>query len=177
MHQEEVFYSFMQNPDTTLDRTTLDHLYRYCHVLCGNRDDAFDLLHDALEKFLHVPANEVAQPVAYIRRIARNRFFDQLRRKRVLDFEVLEDPDVYASTERALEDMVLDQALLRQIWAVLSPAEREVLFLWVMEDMSASEIALHLNEPRGTVLSRMHRLRLRIALKFPEQIDKGGKHG
>ena len=99
-----MFYSFMQNPDTTLDRTTLDHLYRYCHVLCGNRDDAFDLLHDALEKFLHVPANEVAQPVAYIRRIARNRFFDQLRRKRVLDFEVLEDPDVYASTERALEE-------------------------------------------------------------------------
>jgi len=157
----------------TFDRTTLNGLFRYCLALCGERENAHDLLHDALEKYLRDAPRDVQEPVSYIRRIARNGFFDQYRRQRIIGFETLENPDAHASTERDLEAMMVDRLTLEKAWLELTPPEREVVYLWALDGLSASEIALQLNLPRGTVLSRLRRLRLRMEA-FSESAVQGG---
>jgi RNA polymerase sigma factor (sigma-70 family) len=157
----------------TFDRPTLDRLFRYCLALAGNREDAEDLLHTALERFLRKRPDEVAEPVAYIRRIARNHHFDRLRRVRVVQMEALDNPALHAEVEHDLESVMVDRLRVERVWGLLSPAEREVVYLWAVEGMSAREIAQHLDLPRGTVLSRLHRLRLRAA----EELQGEDNHG
>lgn len=157
------------------NRKTLDNLYRYCLALTGQREDAEDLLHTALESYLYKKPGIVKHPVTYVRRIARNRYFDQLRRMKVVHFDRLEDPESYSDLEKNLERMLVDELTVERVWQTLNSAEREVVYLWAVEEMSASEIALHLNLPRGTVLSRLYRLRKRIAGKFSSKIS-GDRH-
>lgn len=154
------------------DRKNLNLLFRYCLALCGERENARDLLHDSIEKYLRNPPDVAQKPEAYIKRIARNHFIDRIRREQVVQTEVIEDTDVLASTERALEDMMVDQLTLEKVWQHLTPLEREVIYYWAVEEMSASEIALHTGQSRNTVLSRLHRLRLRM-----QAYDSAAKQG
>lgn len=159
----------------TFDRDTLDQLFRYCLALTREREQARDLLHTALESYLrHRPA-DMQHPLAYIRRIARNHFYDLLRRRGLIYFEPLHDGDSHPTNDRALESLMVDEITVRQLWQQFSAAEREVVFLWAVEGLSASEIALQLGEPRGTVLCRLHRLKLRLRHHFPDLAD-GGSH-
>jgi len=157
------------------DRATLDKLFQYCMVLHGDRDAAYDLLHHAIEKYLQQSPGGIENPMAYIRRIARNAFLDGVRRENTLPFEPLPDPDHYAGAERLLEALIIDQVTLDRVWRVLQPAEREVLYFWALHDMSATEIGWHLNQPRSTILARMHRLRKRMREVYPAA-ESGGNH-
>jgi RNA polymerase sigma-70 factor, ECF subfamily len=159
----------------TFDRAALNHLFQYCLSLCGQEADAYDLLHNALEKFLKTKSASINSPTAYIKTIARNHFFDQERRRKKLQFDVLEDSNQVVDTEQHLENMVVDELTLRTVWKTLSPAEREVMFLWSAEGLSASEIAEQLSIPRATVLSRLHRLRIRLQAN-PKFASIGGQH-
>lgn len=159
---------------TALDRATLDRVYRYCQALAGNRDDAYDLLQDAVESYLVSPAVRIDQPVAYLFRIARNRFIDQQRRAGVVAFETLEDPDSVAGVEAELEKVVIDRDELERVWVRLTVPEREVLFLWAVEGMTAAEIARRLDQPRATILSRLRRARLRMQADSPARNASGG---
>lgn len=155
------------------DRDILNKLFQYCMVLCGDREVAYDLLYQSIEKYLRHAPMDVQSPVAYIRRSARNAFFDGKRREQILSFEGLPDPDQHPSGERSLEAVVIDRITLEQVWQELRPAEREVLYLWAVQDMSATEIALHLEQPRSSVLSRMRRVRQRMQKVYPAT-DSGG---
>lgn len=158
------------------DRTSLNKLFHYCLALCGQRDDAYDLLQDSIEKFLSKDESPVANPQAFIKRIARNRFFDLQRRKKIVQFDVLEEANEPVDDEQDLESMMVDELTLRRVWQQLSAAEREVIFLWAVEDLSSSQIASELDIPRATVLSRMRRLRLRIE-KCRTLETQGGRNG
>ena len=158
----------------TFDRETLDKLFRYCLALTGEREEARDLLHTALENFLRHRPVDLQYPLAYIRRIARNHFYDQLRRRSLAPFEPLPDADIHPAIEQELESLMVNEITVQQLWQQLNPGEREVIFLWSVEGLSASEIALQLAEPRGTVLSRLHRLKLRLRNQYPELIGGGG---
>ena len=159
------------------DTENLDRLFRYCMSLTRHREDALDLMHTAVEKFLGVPEEQINQPWYYLRRIARNHFYDRQRHLQRFPETSLDETDNDSSagfSERDLESIVIDQITLARIWQNLSAADRETLYLWAAEGMSTSEIALHLGQPRGTVLSRLHRLRKRIQ---PESSDSGAYHG
>ena len=52
----------------TFDRETLDKLFRYCLALTGEREEARDLLHTALENFLRHRPVDLQYPLAYIYR-------------------------------------------------------------------------------------------------------------
>lgn len=144
-----------------LDRHTLNKLFRYCMALSGHRDDAYDLVQDSVEKYLS-QKSEVNDHHAFLKRIARNRFFDLQRRKKIVQFDVLEETDTDHLIERDLEATFIDERTLKQVWSKLKPAEKEIVFLWAAEGLSASEIAAELMIPRATVLSRLRRLRIRI---------------
>jgi RNA polymerase sigma-70 factor (ECF subfamily) len=58
----------------------------------------------------------------------------------------------------------LEEAALRAALAQLLPAERHILELAEIEDLSYREIARALDCPIGTVMSRLHRARRRLRL-------------
>lgn len=153
-----------------LDRHTLNKLFRYCMALSGHRDDAYDLVQDSVEKYL-CQKTEVRDHHAFLKRIAWNRFFDLQRRKKIVQFDVLEESTKDHLIERDLEATFIDERTLKLVWDKLNTAEREVVFLWAVEGLSASEIAAELMIPRATVLSRLRRLRLRID-RHPQFIEE-----
>ena len=157
------------------DRETLDRLFQYCMALCHDRDRAYDLLHQSLEKFLRADRSNIDSPIAYVRRIARNSFYDQWRRDRKVEFEALPGADELGPIEKTLETGVINDQMLERVWNELSAVERETLYFWAVEGMSAREIALHLEQPRASVLSRLKRTRDRITERYPEA-GSGGDH-
>ncbi|MDH1932830.1 RNA polymerase sigma factor [Pseudomonas sp. GD03696] len=145
-----------------ISREQWDRLYRYCLALAGQPADAEDLLHSTVERYLAVTTEVVQNPLAWMRRVARNLYYDQLRRSQRVPFESLEFPDEFPGTEACLERSLIDERRLQSVWQTFSPGEREVMFLWAAEEMSASEIALQLGQPRGSILSRLHRMRQKV---------------
>ncbi len=148
---------------TIFDREVLQKLYRYACTLCTNKDDAYDLLQYALEKYLHEQSdNKKGSEISYVRTIIRNRFIDGYRRKKRFPEESYDDESTVAIDVTSLEDTVLAQVELEIMWQKFDPFEREILYYWAVEEMTAQEISEQINKPRGTVLSRIYRLRKKI---------------
>ncbi|MDZ7753891.1 MAG: sigma-70 family RNA polymerase sigma factor [Gammaproteobacteria bacterium] len=157
------------------DREALQSAYRYCLALTGHEAAAYDLLQDGLERYLRgVEAAE--NPRAMLYRILHNRFIDTRRTSRDTlhdDIDALDDHCLSLGFH-GLDDMVIAQQELAIIWQGLAPAERELLHLWAVEGHTAQEVAEQLGEPRGTVLSRIHRLRRRLEA---ERAHRSGNQG
>lgn len=161
-----------------LDRPTLQRLYRYGFSLTRNEDAAYDLLQDALEISLRkAPVNDNAT-ISYVQRIMRNRFIDQYRREQrhpTVSYEDNNNQPVSIDPQ-VLEDIVIAEYEVESIMALLEPLERELLFFWAVEGYTAQEIADRTDSPRGTVLSRIHRLRQKI-LRHMESPGAGMEGG
>ena len=145
------------------DRAVLQRLYRYGCALCRDQDDAYDLVQYALERYLKVQAGSgLTRDLAYVRTIMRNRYIDQRRRSKRFPHESYDDSSPVALDEASLEDIVIAQADLEIVWEILDAFEREILYYWAVEEMTAKEIACQIEVPRGTVLSRIYRVRKKI---------------
>lgn len=145
------------------DGEQLQQLFRYGCALTADEQQAHDLLQDAMENCLRKPPNKPAAMMSYARTIMRNRFIDISRHLQRFPQDSFEDEQSAIDLDvRTLEDMVIDEKELDHIWHQLEPLEREILFLWAVEEHSTSEIASQLEIPRGTILSRIHRLRKRL---------------
>jgi len=86
----------------------------------------------------------------------RNLFIDQCRRRKIVQFESLDQPEppelpALADNEPGVEGD------LAALLAILRPVEREALFLHYYEGRTAEEIGQLTGQPRGTVLSLLHR--------------------
>ncbi|MEE8524617.1 MAG: sigma-70 family RNA polymerase sigma factor [Thermoanaerobaculia bacterium] len=153
-------------------------MYILALQLMGNRDDALDVVQDALLRFFTTLHRfDLRRPVKpWLYQIVRNRAVDLHRRRKVRRHESLdavdhdgrryEIRDVSVDPER---DVVRSQ-LKARIWQSLdelSPKQREILVLRDYQDLSYTEIAETLDIPIGTVMSRLHgaRKRLRSVLK------------
>ncbi|WP_299809543.1 RNA polymerase sigma factor [uncultured Shewanella sp.] len=145
-----------------MDRELLQSLYRYCFCLTGNNSQAEDLLQTAVESWLKTSSRPL-QLRAYLRKVIRNQFIDDCRRLKIVDFEPLDDNAPVLLDEICLEEVEIQHNLIEHLFELLNPAEREVLYLWAIEGYSAAEIAEDLQQPRGTILSRLHRIKLKIA--------------
>ena len=149
----------------TFDQATMNELYRYCYSLTANEASAFDLLQDGLERFLcQVKRQSIDHPTAYIRRMLRNQFIDQVRHQRSFPQQSLDDTPEHTLGIglQVLENESIAAHDLAAIWALLDPREREILYLWAQQGMTAAEIATQTDTPRNTVLSRIHRLRQKL---------------
>ena len=73
-----------------------------------------------------------------------------------------------------LEEMLITSSELDAVWLKMDPMEREILFLWAVEGYSTSQIADQLEISRGTILSRIHRLRKRLTKGNTESLSSGG---
>jgi RNA polymerase sigma-70 factor (ECF subfamily) len=146
---------------TTIQKQELQLLYRYCLSLINDKDNAFDLLQSSIEKWLRANVTE-PRGIGYLRKIIRNQFIDEYRKGKVIAFEPLNDLYLEdANTEYSIEQMMIDDQEVDELMNKLTGVERETLFLWAVMEYSASEIARETSEPRGTILSRLHRIKLK----------------
>lgn len=152
-----------------LDKELLNQLYRFALSLCHHEDQAYDLLQSCVEKYIKADRSHIKQPKAYMMRLIRNEFIDHIRRSRFqqeVDAETLEKiGDEAALSEKSLEDVYVEQCEVEALLNTMKPDERELLFLWAVEEYTIDEIAQLKQVPRGTLLSRLHRLRRRIQLQ------------
>ncbi len=131
----------------------LDRGYRYALSLTHDSHRAEDLLQDAWKGVL---ASGGTWTRPYLFRAIKNKWIDQHRRGQIVEFQGLEEEvAVHADTGDLARD--LDAAL-----ATLRPEEREALYLNVVEGWTARELAERSGRPRNTVLSLIHRAKLKL---------------
>ena len=149
----------------TLSEQQLNSLYRYALALSNHRDDAYDLLQSAVEKYLiEVKCGQgaIENPPAFVRALIRNRYIDQYRHRQRWPSESYEDGTAYDISTNSLEKTYIDADSLRRIWQDLAAQDRDILYHWAVLGYSTDEVCERLNMPRGTFLSRIHRLRKKL---------------
>jgi len=148
----------------------LNRFYRYAMSLSQNEDLAYDLLQGAIERYLKKASSSIENPSAYLKMIIRNLFIDHERRKKVVPMISIENDEILDNElhhiepidDRSMDDVLMDQQEIEQLTKTLAPEENELLYLWAVEEYSTSEISVITKQPRGTILSKLHRLKLRI---------------
>ena len=145
-----------------LDEAQLQQLYRYGFALTRDRDAAYDLLQDAVETGLRKAPRNAAAAMHYLQRIMRNRYIDQYRHDHRYPTVSLDEDAPISIDTRVLEDIVIAGQEIDNIMSMLDPLERELLYYWAVEGCTAREIAERTDCPRGTILSRIHRVRQKI---------------
>lgn len=144
-----------------INRKELQILYRYCYSLTNNTNEADDLLQSGLEKWIKSDRQQDTS-LAYIRKIIRNQFIDHCRRNKLVAFEQFDETAPLVMSSESMEQTLIDDQEVDRLMGKLNNGERETLFLWAVMEYSASEIANETGEPRGTILSRLHRIKNKI---------------
>lgn len=157
--------------------------FRFALQLTGNRDDALDVAQDALVRvFGALGRFRTGEPLApWLYRIVHNLVRDKRRRGRIRRTEpltpwdgalVLEPADPAQDPEAASSRLEL-QRLVWSCLAELEAAQRDIVVLRDYEGLAYDEIAAVLRIPRGTVMSRLHRARQRLAQRVRDRLDRG----
>jgi RNA polymerase sigma-70 factor (ECF subfamily) len=148
-----------------LNRDSLQKLHRYAYSLTANEADAYDLLQSAIESSLNHPSDSEMKTMSYLRVIIKNRYIDEYRHKQKFPLEDIDDHSPVSLNESSLEDVVIASHDLKNLWPTLEAIDREVLYFWAVEGFSMGEIADKMSISRGTLLSRIHRLRKRLMVE------------
>lgn len=129
--------------------------WRYCCRLTANREDAEELLQDslahALPRYAQLRRSETFR--GWLLAIVRTRFLTSLRQQRrvvPLEAELL---------DRLAADPEPEAELLLSALRGLPPAQRELLQLFYLEDLSLAELGRVLGVPAMAVRHRLHRAR------------------
>lgn len=150
---------------TMFDQKELNQLYHYALSLSNKEDVAYDLLQSALERYLRKSPKSVDKPLAYLKMIIRNLYIDLERHNKVIpmiSFESDEITNIDQTDDTSMDDVLINQQEAQQLIDMLNSEENELLYLWAVEEHTVDEISKMYQKPRGTVLSKLHRLKKRI---------------
>jgi RNA polymerase sigma-70 factor (ECF subfamily) len=155
----------------TFEKVALAHLdavYRAAVALCGRRQEADDLAQEtflrAFERFESFRPGTNCK--AWLLRILRNIWIDQLRRKKIAGNELplaeqavaeedRENETVWSNAEDLIENFSDEQVI--KALGELPEDQRLTLFLIDVEQLSQEEVALITGVATGTVKSRTSR--------------------
>jgi RNA polymerase sigma-70 factor (ECF subfamily) len=157
----------------------LDAAYGYARWLTRDPVQAQDVAQEAMLRalrYFHAFRGEDAKP--WLLRIVRNTWLD-LSGRHAAEKVPLEEIEDRAGDGLDPEQSALAGDRRRQIAAALAalPAEaREVLVLREIEDLSYKRIAVVLDLPIGTVMSRLARAREKLAAGLRGHLERRG-HG
>lgn len=151
----------------------LPELRAYAVAICSSRDDAEDLVQDAIERALRAESRPrvLDELRPWMFRVIRNLHYDELRKKRVRR--------EYLAAERRLSDEAgssdtARDVLIRIAFERLPPETREVLCLVDIMGLKYAEAAKVMDVPPGTVMSRISRARKALLAAVSGQ-DAGSK--
>lgn len=155
-------------------RPHLSPLYRFAYTLCGNRDDAEDLVQDVVVKMYPKRQDllKLEKPATWLSKVLYHQFLDNHRRKQrspvslladqqndehqVIDFENFASQQADPSGELEQHGIMNDfQQALNQ----LSEDFRIAIMMFEIEGYSLAEMEEILDVPQGTLKSRLHRAR------------------
>jgi RNA polymerase sigma-70 factor (sigma-E family) len=131
------------------------HLYRSAWLLCGDRHQAEDLVQETLAKvyvrWRRPLGARIDNPAAYAQTALTRTFLSARRRRSSGEqpYADLPDSPVPDGTEAADVRLSLHDALSR-----LSPADRAVLVLRYLDDLSVEEVAGRMGLSPGAVRNR-----------------------
>jgi RNA polymerase sigma-70 factor (ECF subfamily) len=162
--------------------------FRVAHAMVGSRDDALELVQEALLKTWRArdTFREGEPFLPWFHRILRNSCFSFLRKHGRLraasvsarkpgdedqgDWEIADDAEPEESAIEAAER----SASLQKALAGLAPRDREILALRHFQELAYQEIADTLEIPIGTVMSRLFHARRRLRERLgPDLRDVG----
>lgn len=138
----------------------LKGLFGFAVALVHDEDRARDLVQDTAVKAISardVPVDDIAFRV-WLFRILRNAFVDQTRRDRVKYVEP-DELEARAGGDGWVEERQITVLAVRNGYAKLSEAHRNVLALVDVAGMSYAQAAEILDVPAGTIMSRVARAR------------------
>lgn len=134
------------------DVSLLQSGYRYALSLTHHAHDAEDLVQESwlnlCRRYGSVPSR------AALFTAIRHLFIDHCRRAHVIAFDSIDQADVSGLSTCAASGNAED---LEHLLGRLRPAERETVYLHYVEGHTAEEIGALTSQPRGTVLSLLHR--------------------
>ena|GEM_PF-2401787 len=147
-------------------------LYRYCFKLCGNIEDAQDLMQQtylrAWENFDRLYDENFS---AWLYSIAKNIFLNSLRKSKHESVEEYpEIPDNSQNPEFIAEKRDIGRILLKALKNSLSLVQRMTIILYYYDEKSVSEIANIMQVSENTVKSRLFNARK----KLREELKKFG---
>ena len=135
--------------------------YRYACALQSDAGEAKGLVHEAWIRASKTHGR--APDKALLFRCVRNLFVDQYRRAQSVSFTSIDDLGGAIREPVGAHDVAeLPDARLQHALSQLREEEREVLFLSIVEGYTANEISALTDKPRGTILSLVHRARLKL---------------
>lgn len=141
-------------------------LYTLAFRILGNREEAADLLQDVyLEVWRKVVRYDVGRgtPIAWLITLTRSRAIDRLRSRSTRAHHTTVGMDTTVSSRVADQgpspfETQADQELRMAVgnaMTILPPAQQQALELAYYEGLSHAEIAARLNQPLGTVKTRI----------------------
>jgi len=143
----------------------LQHGYRYALSITHNTTQAEDLLQDAWVAILQADG---PQNKGYLFTAIRNHFINHSKRDKLVPMVALESYEAEQHQNDSFFEITNET--LQQSLEILRPVEREALFLSAVEGYTAEEIANHTKQPRGTILSLIHRARKKVRQYFKRDI-------
>jgi RNA polymerase sigma-70 factor (ECF subfamily) len=146
--------------------THLDRLYRAALGMCGSADEAEDLVQETCLRVLRKPRLlRTSDDLAYLVGVLRNVHYSRLR-ERARRPEVLGSEGDVAAAERAAVaglDGPLEAHEALAAVAALQPEYRDAVVAVDLAGLSYREAARALGTREGTIMSRLHRGRERVA--------------
>lgn len=135
--------------------------YRYACALQPDTGEAQALVHEAWIRASRTHGKVPDKALLF--RCVRNLYIDQYRRAQTVQFTSTDDQGYSVGEQMGALDVVeVPDAQLQRALMQLREPEREALFLSVVEGYTAEEIGVLTDKPRGSVLSLIHRARLKL---------------
>jgi RNA polymerase sigma factor (sigma-70 family) len=143
----------------TTDREMLQAGFRYGMALSHSVQDAEDLVQEAWLNLTRRYGTVASRALLFT--TVRNLFIDHCRRRKIVHFESLDQPEPPSLPASDADEPGL-QGDVAALLGALRPAEREAVFLHYYEGRTAEEIGQLTGQPRNTVLSLLHRAIIRL---------------
>jgi len=159
----------MGNTSTDI-KSLLQHGYRYALSITHNRAQAEDLLQDAWVAVLQADGPFEKK---YLFSAIRSRFINARKRDLLVPMVPLETDNLETPQETDI-NFITDTDTLIDSLSTLRPVEREAIYLSAVEGYTAEEIARHTQQPRGTILSLIHRSKKKLRQYFERDIKELG---
>ncbi|MBT9153192.1 MAG: RNA polymerase sigma factor SigV [Firmicutes bacterium] len=142
-------------------------LYRIAYSYTRNREDAFDVVSDAVYK-AYLSLNKLNEPSQFYTWLTRILINCALNLRKANGRLVLIDKALSRETDaREDQDALID---LYQAIDTLGEPEKTIIILKYLEDMTIEQVAAVMNSPVGTIKTRLNRALQELRLELKEAV-------